>query len=712
MKHQVTEEYIDMIQTLVHIEDRHLFEMMVFYFYGAMAGTHGASVESENFGNIPLNIYGIPLAPSGFGKNHTLNMIKDYIFNPFYEVFMDRTFDDAKDARFGEMADLYAKAMRKSGSITPPSTEEIFKEMENDYMALGSFNTFFEEATVAALRQLSSSVQMTNANSLNLIVDEIGSVLNDVTPALAPFLKLYDVGKMETKVLKHHKDSTRTIDLPFRTPANMLLFGEPDMLLNGSDNQEKFLDLINTGMGRRCFFCLVDSKPAISSTAEELYELASSNRNKFLDSSYWEELGNPEYHNKVIKLEKEQSLRLLNYRIENSKKALKYKSYEKLQKTELEHRHFKVMKLAGILAFIDKMDYVTDLHINIAITFAERSGLDFEKILNRPDPHEHVLNYLKENRGEKITRADIHKNVPCFRGAMAKQNNLLDLAIASGYTENTIVSKTNINGVELFTANMLIPTDLDALIISASKDLAHNYVPRETTFEKLSKFVTMKGMNFCNHHFVENHRIGDKVIEGFNMVVLDVDGTATIGSVVSALAPYKYIIYKTKSYTEESHRFRVILPLSHRIYLDSAQFSKYMQNLYNFLPFSMDEAPKDVSRKWATCDKGEAILNESEDASLLPASWFIPDTRDSETIIKDLTKYGNNGIIRYFATTQFGNRNNTLYRYARFLIDSGYKVFEEVIKKVEDLNKAFDQPIDSEELNTTVFKSIARLFEE
>lgn len=713
MKHEKTESLIDMIQTQVHIEDRHLFRMMIYFYYGAMAGTHGVYVESENFGEIPVNFYGVPLAPSGFGKNLTSNLIKEYVFNPFYQSFLDNTFSIAKEERFREMLPLYAKAMAKAGSITPPTDDELFEAMEEDLSMNGTFINFFEDITPAAIRQLSAHIQMTNANALNLVVDEIGSSLKDIKPSLTSFLKLYDVGLDTAKVLKNYKDSQRAIDLPYRIPANLLLFGEPDMLLNGGDNQNEFMSLLNTGFGRRCFFNIVEKKPPISKTAEELYEIAAKSREFFHNTEYWQELGEHKYHNKKIKLNKDQALKILEYRIECSKRALDFKSYEKILSTELEHRYFKVMKLAGNLAYVDKLDHITDEHINIAIDFAERSGEDLVKIVNRPDNYEHVLRYLEENHGEKLTRADIHKNVMCFRGSVSNQNNLLDLAMAMGYSKNTIVSKSNINGVEFFTANVLIPTDIDQLIISASGSLADNFIPKRTSFDNLTKFVTSTdNVGFCNHHFVNNHRKKDMTIEGFNMVVLDVDGTSTIGAVVSALKPFKFIIYKTKSHTEDEHRFRIILPLSHEIKLSTEDFSKYMENLFAFLPFKVDEATKDTSRRWAT-KKGEPIVNGGEDTTLLPASWFIPDTRDSETIIKDLSKYGNNGIVRYFATTsKYGvNRNNNLYRYARFLIDSGYKKFEEVIDKVRDLNKGLEHPISEEELNSTVFKSIATLFD-
>lgn len=720
--HKMTEEYIDMIQSLVHIEDKHLFRAMLMFYYGSIASTQGATVVSENFGEIPLNFYTNVLAPSGFGKNVTIGMIENYIWKPFYESFQENTFPMAKEKRFAELYPIYEKQMTNAKSVTPPSSEEVYKAMEEEYYLLGGFVPFFEEITPAAIRQLTNHIKMTGSGALGLVVDEIGSSLQEIKPALGAFLKLYDVGETKTKVLKNYKDSARVTEIDKPAPANMMLFGEPNMLLNGAEMQQIYMALLLTGFARRVIFACVETKPPIQFTPEELYERASKSRSKFSNTDYWAEMGKEDWYGKQIILGKEEALEILAYNVECSQLAATFQSHEGMKATELEHRYFRVLKMAGLLAFVDRVDRVTSEHIKIAISIAEESGKHFHKILNRPDSYQLVLKYLEENEGLRITKAELYKNVPCFKGSQANQNNLLDLAIAEGVSNNTVVSKSNANGVEYYTAMVLEETDINKLVVSGSTHEADGYAPMLTSYEKLKNFCLTDGYAWSNHHFLNQHRNKANVIEGFNIVILDIDGTSTIDVVSGALRHFKHFIYTTKSHKPEEHHFRVVIPLSHKVKLTPEKFSEFMMNVFDFMPFTVDEVTKDASRMWYT-NSGELFepaLKEFDyrgeeidvEQTLLPATWFIPDSRDSETMIKDLARFSNSNIVRYFhKTSKYGVRNNNLYRYARFLMDAGYEVFEDVIKKVQELNKTLDHPLSDEELSNTVFKSISRMFD-
>jgi hypothetical protein len=58
-----------------------------------------------------------------------------------------------------------------------------------------------------------------------------------------------------------------------------------------------------------------------------------------------------------------------------------------------------------------------------------------------------------------------------------------------------------------------------------------------------------------------------------------------------------------------------------------------------------------------------------------------------------------------------GNRNNILIRYAMMLKDSGMK-YKEVASKITELNNKATHPLKTEEVTSTVLKSIGQKYAE
>lgn len=54
-----------------------------------------------------------------------------------------------------------------------------------------------------------------------------------------------------------------------------------------------------------------------------------------------------------------------------------------MESTELSHRYFKTIKLAGALAFVDKASEMTLVHLAQAIKLVEESGEFFQQMLVR-----------------------------------------------------------------------------------------------------------------------------------------------------------------------------------------------------------------------------------------------------------------------------------------------------------------------------------------
>ncbi|WP_407508174.1 hypothetical protein, partial [Pseudomonas aeruginosa] len=72
---------------------------------------------------------------------------------------------------------------------------------------------------------------------------------------------------------------------------------------------------------------------------------------------------------------------LVAYKLSCEEQSQHIPEAEEIRKSELEHRYFKVLKLAGAYAFVDNSDEITTDHIEAAIKLVEDSGEAFAKLM-------------------------------------------------------------------------------------------------------------------------------------------------------------------------------------------------------------------------------------------------------------------------------------------------------------------------------------------
>jgi len=221
-------------------------------------------------------------------------------------------------------------------------------------------------------------------------------------------------------------------------------------------------------------------------------------------------------------------------------------------------------------------------------------------------------------------------------------------------------------------------------------------------------------LHWTTHGFLDGHRHSSKVIQGFNLIVLDIDEGTTIEQVKTVLEGYTYHLYTTKSHGKVTNknpngddRFRVVIPTSHILKMDADNYKQFMANIHEFLPFETDEQTGEIARKWESADSKVYFYNEGKLFDVLP---FIPKTRMCEERKKAIKPIeGVTGIQRWFLLkiNEDGNRNNHLFRFGVMLLEGGIEL-DDAEMHVEKLNELLDDPIDDERLRKTVFKSMAR----
>lgn len=702
----VIEEIVDVLCNKTQNTDRGFYKVEVAYFLAKMASAMRASIMTKDRGKVPINIYALCLASSGFGKGHSVNIMENDLIKGFKRRFLDETMPS--------ISEDHLTAMAQDRSIRNNTTEEVEMDILNaEYKRLGAYPFTFDSGTTPAVKQLRDKLLLANCGSINLQIDEIGSNLIGSTEVLNVFLELYDQGLVKQKLTKNTQDNIRSDDRDGSTPTNMLLFGTPVKLLDGGQTEDMFYSFLEVGYARRCLFGIgkLDKKALYSMDPAQIFARLTDPSNTAIVnkwSQHFFNLADPAKFNWQMTISDQTSINLIQYKSECERLADALPEHEEIKKAELSHRYFKALKLAGALAFVDESPEVTDIHLYQAIKLVEESGDAFGSILTREKAYMKLAKYIANSKSE-VTHADLTEALPFYKSGVAARNEMMSLATAWGYKNCIVIKKALVDGIEFFKGETLQQTNLDKMILSWSNDLAYNYQPEEGPWDQLKVLFQGTGLNWCNHRFKDGHRCNTEVLPGFNMVVVDVDGTTTINTVKELFKSYKYILYTTKRHqTEGKDRFRLVFPINYVLKLSVDEYKEFMNNIFKWLPFETDECANQASKKWSSYDGGQYFQN---DGDILDALKFIPGTSRNDQYKKEMAKIEDLGNLeRWFATQMSeGNRNNNMFKYGMALVDSGL-TFEEVSSQIKKFNKQLSNPLPEEELEKSVLVTIAKKF--
>lgn len=705
--HPAINEIVEVLCNKTQNTDKGFFRTVVAYFLGKVASKMRASVVTKDRGEIPINVYALALASSGFGKGHSVNIMENDFLGKFKNRFMGETMPEIAEKNLIEIANYRALSQGED-------QEEMLDKVKAEYNRAGAYPYTFDSGTAPAVKQLRHKLLMAGIGSINLQIDEIGSNLINSIEVLNLFLELYDQGMVKQKLTKNTNENIRGEELDGKTPTNMLLFGTPTKLLDGSTTEDQFFSFLDTGYARRCIFGIghINNKAFHSLTPEEIYHnLINPSNNASIDkwSDIFYQLADPDKFNWKVFVEDKVAIKLLEYRILCEKAAEALPEHEEIKKAELSHRYFKALKLAGAFAFVDQCSEMEMDHLLQAIKLVEESGEDFQKILNREQAYKKLAKYIA-SAGVELTHADLVEALPYYKQGTSARNELMALAIAWGYKQRILIKKNFVDGIEFFKGETLKETNLNELIVSYSKHWAENYENELAPFDQLHNLTQAQDFHWVNHHLKNNYRAEENVIPGFNLVVLDVDGDIQIPIVQDLMKEYKYLLYTTKSHTKKEHRFRMILPINYILELDSDDFKEFMSNIYNWLPFKVSDTVTYRSKKWRTHDLGSYVYNL--EGETLDALKFIPKTSKNEQYRQELQKIESyDNLERWFAQRiSIGNRNNEILKFALALVDSGLSQIE-VGKRVHAFNSKLANPLRVDEINSTILRTVAKKYQ-
>ena len=698
----VTEMLTDIMCAKTQNKERMFFRVANSYYWGVLASQMHATIEGWGGSKIPINIYAMNLSPSGTGKGYSTGLVEEQVIDRFRNTYMEVTFPMAANNNMQLIA--HQRAKRKG---TDPVDE--MESLEKEFNSIGSLLFSFDSATVPAVKQLRHKLNLAKSGGVNLQVDEIGANLVGQTETLNAFLELYDKGMIKDKLVKSSAENTRFERIEGFTPTNMLLFGTPSKLLDSGLTQKYLTEMLEMGYARRCFFGYIPKvKKDVAADATALVnQMFNNGSDAQLDalSCSLEQLADISNMNKVIRIEHDEAIYLMEYKISCDKRAECLKDHETIMRSEMENRFFKVLKLAGAYAFRDYSPNITIDHLDAAMRLAEDSGEHFARLMQPEFDYEKVAKYLADC-GTSVTLPDLEQALPCFRGSKQQKDQCIEYAVAWGYKHNIVIKKLYDGNILFLRGETLKKTNLDEIIISTSTKLAEGYDSVRIPFDKLSMLGSTNNYHWANHHFEGGYRRDDHTQLGFNTIVLDVDGTLPLATAIELMKGYKAYFYTTKRHQDADglDRYRIILPTNYELQLDKEEYKMFMDNVMSALPFEMDESCNQRNKKWLTCESAETHINDGELFDVIP---YIPRTaknEEREAKFKDQKDLDN--LERWVLNnTGDGNRNKQLYNFAMVLYEGGLD-FVDIGARVRSLNDKLADKLDEQELQATILKSI------
>lgn len=704
--HPVIEEIVDVLCSKTGNTDKGFFRTEAAFFLGKMAACMRAVIVTKDRGEIPVNIYALALATSGFGKGHSVHIFENEFLPGFKKRFMEDTFPVVAEKNLWDLAK--DRALRAG-----TEEQEEFDKLEAEFKRAGAYAFTFDSGTTPAVKQLRQKLLLANCGSINYQVDEIGSNLEGSAELLTLYLELYDQGIVKQKLTKNTAESIRAEEMDGKTPTNMLLFGTPSTLLDGGKTEDAFYSLLETGYARRCLFGYGHQaqKAYHTHTAQEIYDKLIQPENSQAVtkwSNHFHTLADPARFGWQMTVDDVVGVELIQYKILCEQAADLLAEHKEVHKAELSHRYFKALKLAGAYAFVDGSNAIEMRHLHQAILLVEESGAAFQTILNREKTYVKLARYIAAEDSD-LTHADLHEALPYYKSSNAARNEMMTMATAWGYKQHIVIKKFFVDGIEFFRGEKLKETNIDEISISYADHYAYGYEHVLVPFSELHQLTQEKGMHWASHAFTKGHRAEENVIVGFNMVVIDVDEGTSLAMVHELLKDYKFMTYTTKRHQTDGHgdRFRLLLPLNYHLELSSDDFKEFMENIAGWLPFQTDEEAQQRSRKWASHEGGTYHYNM--EGAMLDALQFIPKTSKNAEYKSEYQKLGSlDNLERWFAQRiASGNRNNQMIKFALALVDTGLD-FHTVSKQVLAFNKKLNNPLPEDEVNDTILVTVAK----
>jgi len=684
----------------------------------------------------PANVYGVTFLDSGSGKDKPLRDIDKNITGSIKDDFYKRALDYKQTK---------AQAVEKEAEIKYGTkvNAERSKFIANNSARFLPFE--MSDATLEGFIATREAYQDARFGSTFVKISEFGDYITSNNDHRAEFLSMvsevFDYGDSNPKVLKSEKESVPVYDVP----SSAIFHTAPSGLLEGK-NREKLFTFLNRGIARRSFICYpypLDKDTTDSETIRKQSNLAKQEARKEVEEL--KQCFNEFYkHTKkeidgiladvlseqapvnVFTLTPEANEILELYQIDNQREAREIPddSDEVGLKSEKANRHWKVLKLSGLLASFEhplqKTVEKEDVQEAISICSIYSSHVQRFYKARPTDDAEKLYNYFLQRMGQWVTTMDI-RSMSFVHKNNFKQwfDNNIDYVAERFESEGfTLEHQKKGRSGNKYRVSRITKESNGETTVSFSQSTSND--PKETHFESktidFKNFHTITGQDkaWSCAQFKDGYRKDDNTTGTISMVALDVDDGLPLEEAKQIFSDRKIkcLISTTRSHQVQKgekiacDRYRIVLPLAEAITLTKDEHSNKIKAVAEEFGIPVDPSARNISRLWFGNSKQEYFYIDGGFLDLSVITYQEIEKRVYQEFGNGRTDNAhlNNWFKQNYAVC--GGKNNALIRALKHYVNDDGLPSEEVRKILLEINAGFDKPLDIKELERTVFKSL------
>lgn len=403
-----------------------------------------------------INMYGLLFMKSGSGKDAPLREIDRIFMGEYYKDFninLTNYIKFTKEKISNEAEEKFQKSV---------ASKENFMEEQAPRQIVTEFSDATPEGLIAQRESLASVEWGGTFLRIAEYADYISSENNARREMTSIIIDIFDHGDSKPKIIK----SAKNYKAIYGIPSTVMLHTSPNGLLEGKGRRD-LMQFLNRGLGRRAFIISPNTENMRNRSRGEVRDAELEEIESLIPSFIliFNECVNKNKFNQIFTFTKEANQKIEDYTENNFDKGLKIsKLAEEALVAELQNRHWKTVKLAGIIAaFEHPGEYeVTLQDLDFAIYIADLFGEHFASFFEIKEltNENKLFIFFKENMNKPITTMDIR-----LRNFVYKDNfkNWFDNAI-SDITEMALIEDLDLiiqkNGKSGKTYTLIDPVQL------------------------------------------------------------------------------------------------------------------------------------------------------------------------------------------------------------------------------------------------------------
>lgn len=741
----------------------------------------------------PMSLIALALSGSGSGKDSAVKFLEplkeevDKIFNNVFNAKRDFVLLQDEDAE-----DVTPQGPHNMTVAKPKSSR---KKPLKETLAVEHI-PWVKSATDAGMNMYFETYSMLGFGSIGLASTEFGQDFKDkqFRDTLEKVLELWDNPSKVASRITNEKGA-----IVFEgVQSSCVMHGAFDEFKKNDKMIEDLQVYLSTTMARRGLFvkisdddnlhyfkCKVEanklklvkmkaekmtdaerqSAADVSTTTEFMTELIDRISTKvlkvhgdtFIGSNVLNDNGNIIRPEILIRMSRGAELLLHFYQTEMEQRALEIAEGTKVSDRrlviELGSRHLKAMRIAGMSAFYNGRDIISEDDVKFGVKVAHKSGVYFEEISKPSIIVDDVCAFLMKTT-EKATVRNLEESEIIPAGMTKyKLQDLFERCAEELYQKNMIFRSTigKANMIQQTWIERLVDTEGDKAHISYSTNEHMADVYMETMSCPLDQILLIPNIKKMGAGGFKNNSRSINNIEALgNVLIYDIDnGEMTIEQCKDTFRGMKGFIYPTKSHmkakrtktgkktpdgadiVEEKvcHRFRIVLLCKQHFPFgeDKSQANEEYKLLYaeiakHFgIPF--DENAMDSSRFYWIPEEAKTEKVRSygkfEGNNMIDLTHFMPNLKIHNEIkaksqVFDSQKYWANMSVRDVLERCLkdaiikGSRNCAMFSMAMSLMDKGLD-YDTIEEHVLDVNDKFDNgPIEEGEVKRSILTSLKK----